>query len=371
MATMDRGDLEKKLGQLFMVGVPGKELEPVLEQAIRKYQPGAVIYFARNYETPALLGEFSAALQDLMEEIGSPPLFLAVDQEGGVVQNLGKPFTHFPEPAVLGDLDSPKLAFDVADVMAKELMAVGINLNFYPLADIHTRPNNPIIGRRAFGTTEEVVTRISSAIVRGFVKNGMVASVKHFPGHGDTTVDSHKILPKINQSWEQLLEREIKPFSKAIRAKVDMIMMAHILNTAIDPKYPATLSKITIEDKLRKELRFDKLIIADDLQMDAITLNYGADEAAVLAIEAGNDILIYRDFEPGIQAIEAVKKAVASGRIKPERILESHARIMEVKRRVLTPFPAVNIEMISRSIGTEAHKKVLAATMVNSRKSNK
>lgn len=359
MATQKRTELERKLAQMFLIGIEGKELEPPTEALLREHQPGGIIYFARNYESPALLGEFSANLQSLYKDMHALPLFLAVDQEGGTVQNLGKPFTHFPEPATLGDIDSPKLAFDVADVIANELIAVGINLNFYPLADIHTRPNNPIIGRRAFGKTEDVVSRISSAIVRGFVKNGMISSVKHFPGHGDTTVDSHKALPKVNIPWEKLLEREIKPFLKAVRAKVDVLMMAHILNPNIDPDYPSSLSHKTIMGKLRGELRFQKLVFADDLQMDAITAGFSESETVRLAIEAGNDVLIYRDFAPGLSALETAYRLLGQGKISAERINESHARIQELKRRVLGPFPAVNIEMIGKTVGCEAHRKIL------------
>jgi beta-N-acetylhexosaminidase len=357
MKTLSESEL--KLAQMFMVGIPGVELVEAVAKRIRAYQPGGILFFAHNYETPALLGELSTTIQSIYKESANLPCFLAVDQEGGAIQNFGKPFTHFPEPSVLGAADSPKLAFDVADVMATELKAVGVNLDFWPLCDIHTRPSNPIIGRRAFHTTEEIVSKISSAIVRGFVKNGMVACVKHFPGHGDTTVDSHKVLPKVDMSWEQLMARELKPFLKAIRAKADMIMMAHILNPQIDPKYPASLSKETITNRLRKELRFSKLVIADDLQMEAITQGYSVAEAATLAIEAGNDILIYRDFERGLEAMDACLQALSEGKISAERVNESHARITEVKKRVLADFPTVDIENISKIVGCDAHKAVL------------
>jgi beta-N-acetylhexosaminidase len=152
---------------------------------------------------------------------------------------------------------------------------------------------------------------------------------------------------------------ELKPFLKAIRAKADMIMMAHILNPQIDPKYPASLSKETITNRLRKELRFSKLVIADDLQMEAITQGYSVAEAATLAIEAGNDILIYRDFERGLEAMDACLQALSEGKISAERVNESHARITEVKKRVLADFPTVDIENISKIVGCDAHKAVL------------
>lgn len=354
-------DVERKLSQMFMVGVPGTELVQGVDEFVREYQPGGVIFYKHNYETPALLAEFTATLQGVMKEAGNLPMFLAVDQEGGSVQTLGKPFTHFPEAGVLGEIDSPKLAFDVADVVAKELMAVGINLNFWPLCDIHTRPNNPIIGRRAFGTEEEIVSKISSGIVRGFVKNGMVSSVKHFPGHGDTTVDSHKLLPIIEKSWDELMQREIKPFVRAIRAKVDMFMMAHIINPMIDDIYPASISFTTISQHLRNDLRFNRIVIADDMQMEAITQNFNEEDVVALAINAGCDILIYRDLDRGKKAIDIARKYLQEGRITEDRVNESFARIEEVKKRVLNRFPITDIEKVSSIVGCDEHKEILAA----------
>lgn len=354
-------EVERKLSQMFMVGIPGTELVRAVEEFLREFQPGGILFFAHNYESPALITEFTGQLQDLTHSVGCAQFFLAVDQEGGKVQNFGKPFTHFPEAAVLGEIDSPKLAFDVADVVAKELMSVGINLNFWPLCDIHTRANNPIIGRRAFGTEEEIVSKISSGIVRGFVKNGMVSCVKHFPGHGDTTVDSHKALPFVDQTWDELMQRELKPFVRAIRAKVDMFMMAHIMNPQLDEIYPASISFSTISQHLRKELRFNKIVIADDMQMDAISDNFNESDVVALAINAGCDILIYRDMEQGKVAIETARRHLRDGRISEERINESYNRIMEVKKRVLPKFPKTNIEELRKIIGCESHQAILRA----------
>lgn len=356
-------DVERKLSQMFMVGIPGTELVQAVDEFMREYQPGGIIFYKHNYESPALLAEFTTNLQHIFTEASSLPLFIAVDQEGGKVQTLGKPFTHFPEAAVLGEIDSPKLAFDVADVVAKELMSVGINLNFWPLCDIHTRPNNPIIGRRAFGTEEDIVSKISSGIVRGFVKNGMVSCVKHFPGHGDTNVDSHKVLPIVDRTWDELMDREIKPFVRSIRAKVDMFMMAHILNKNIDEIYPASISMTTISQHLRQDLRYNRIVIADDMQMEAIAQNFNADDAIALAINAGNDILIYRDLERGRQAIDKAKEYLKEGRISEDRINESYERIEEVKKRVLTHFPKTDIEKVSSIVGCESHKETLAAVL--------
>lgn len=357
-----RSDLEAKLAQMFMVGIPGAELSPASEEFLREYQPGGILYFAKNYDNnPALLAEMSEGIQSTRDKQKNLPLFIAVDHEGGVVQRFRKPFTHFPEPVELGDIGSPKLAFLVAEVMAKELRAVGVNLNFHPLCDIHTRPSNPVIGRRAFGADDEVVSRISSAMVRGFIANRMISCVKHFPGHGDTTVDSHFDLPKVDESWEQLMQRELKPFVRAIKSRVDMIMTAHILNQALDPIYPATLSYSTITNGLRKELRYNKLVVTDDMQMNAIAKHFGEEDMIALAINAGCDILLYRDEEQGRKAMDIAFRFLQSGRISAEHVEASYARIKEVKGRVLLPYQPNIITAMDqlKVIGCEEHQEVL------------
>jgi beta-N-acetylhexosaminidase len=362
MVAAKRSDLEFKLSQMFMVGIPDVELDKSTQTFLREYRPGGVIYFAHNYESPALTYELSESVQATREK-SSLPLFIAVDHEGGKVQRFMRPFTHFPESNIIGAIDSPKLAFQVAEVMARELSAVGVNIDFHPLCDIHTRPSNPIIGKRAFGSDPELVERIASAMVRGFIAEGMVSTIKHFPGHGDTTVDSHKALPKVDQTWNQLLERELKPFIRCIKGRVDMIMTAHIQNDSLDAVYPATLSYTTLTSKLRKELRFQKIIITDDMQMDAITKHYGADEAIALAIKAGNDILLYRDLEQGQIAMDTAFKFLASGRIEAADVEASYARIIEVKERVLKNKKIGEIDTVSKIVGCEAHKQVLSEVL--------
>jgi beta-N-acetylhexosaminidase len=354
-----RAGIEAKLAQMFVVGVPGTELSRPSAEFFSEYQPGGVIYFTHNFETPALLAEMSETIQDTRDRQRNLPLFVSVDHEGGKIQRFRKNFTHFPEPAQLGEIDSPKLAFMVAEVMAKELRAVGVNLNFHPLCDIHTRPSNPVIGRRAFGSDDELVSRMASAMVRGFVANKMIACVKHFPGHGDTTVDSHIDLPKIDMPWEKLMERELKPFARVIKSRVDMIMTAHILNQSLDPIYPATLSYSTITNGLRKELRYGKLVITDDMTMDAVVKNFGEDDAIALAINAGCDLLLYKTEEKGRRAMDIAFKFLADGRITAEQVEAAYARIKEVKERVLLPYSAPVMDELSQVIGSEAHQEVL------------
>jgi len=344
---------------MFLVGVRGVELEAPTEAFLTEYQPGGIIYFAHNYDNhPALIAEFSEAIQNTRNAGLGLPLFISVDHEGGKIQRFRKPFTHFPEPVEIGNIGSPKLAFLVAEVMAKELRAVGVNLDYHPLCDIHTRPSNPVIGRRAFGTDDETVSRMASAMVRGFVANKMVSCVKHFPGHGDTTVDSHFDLPRVKDSLEELRERELKPFARTIKSRVDMIMTAHMLNTSIDPKYPATLSYATMTTLLRQEMRYNKLIITDDMQMDAVAKHFGKEEMIALAIDAGCDIVMYREEEAGREAMDTAFRLLKEGRIKPEQVEASYARIREVKERVLMPYKAPSLEDL-RVIGCPEHNEIL------------
>ena len=354
-----RSEIEAKLAQMFVVGLPGTELGKSTEEFLSEYRPGGVVYFAHNYDgSPALLAELGDNIQNTRDRARGLPLFLGVDHEGGRVQRFRKPFTQFPEPSALGEIGSPKLAFMVAEVMAKELKAVGVNLNFHPLCDIHTRANNPVIGKRAFGADDELVSRMASAMVRGFVANKVVACAKHFPGHGDTHVDSHVDLPRIDAPWEALLQRELKPFARVIRSRVDMIMTAHILNTALDPLYPATLSYSTVANGLRKELRYSKLVITDDMTMDAIARHFGAEDSIALAVNAGCDLLLYKTEEKGRQAMDSAFRLLESGRIQAEQVEAAYARIKEVKERVLSPYQVPVMEGL-KVIGSEAHLEVL------------
>lgn len=359
MSKAKRSDVEQRLAQMFMVGFQGIELSASTREFLEEYQPGGVIYFACNYESPVQVCELSETVQDTRAKDNKLPLIIAVDHEGGKVQRFRKPFTHFPEPCAFGEIDSPKLAFSAADVMAKELRAVGVNLDFHPLCDIHTRPSNPVIGRRAFGSDPDLVERIASAFVRGFIANKMIACVKHFPGHGDTTVDSHLDLPKINKSWEDLEKCELIPFNRAIRNRVDMMMTAHITNQSLDPIYPATLSYSTITNGLRKKLRYNRLVITDDMQMDAVAKYFGEEDMIALAINAGCDILLYRDEEKGRKAMDTAFKFLADGRISPDQVHAAYERIREVKERVLLPYRAPDIAEVSKIVGCAEHQAIL------------
>lgn len=286
--SLDR--IRKALGPCFFIGFKGLELPQHVGTFIEKNRIGGVTLFANNYESPRQVAKLIHQLQSLNIE---HPLVIAVDQEGGLVQRFKTGFTRIPAARSIGDFGSEQVAQDWAELIAYELKAVGVNLVFSPVADINTNPKNPVIGTRAYGETEEVVTSMVSAAVRGFLKADLPCVVKHFPGHGDTFLDSHFHLPKVDTPMQTLKERELKPFLKAFEAGCECVMSTHIIVESLDPTTPSTLSSTVITDLLRKELHFKGLIFSDDMEMKAIADHFGAVDAALMAIRAGVNILLY------------------------------------------------------------------------------
>jgi len=349
-------DLKTLVGQLFIVGFNGYSVPADFRQFLQEYQLGGVIYFKRNVQSPAQLAELSNELQFSCRVKDQPPVFISIDHEGGKVNRLVKPFTKFPGNDYLGELGSPKIGFEFGVVLAKELKAVGINVNYAPVVDVNSNKDNPVIKNRSFSGDPEVCGKLGSAVCRGIQKMGVVAVAKHFPGHGDTTEDSHFTLPKVNKSLEELEQLEIIPFRRVIRSRVEGIMTAHILNPKVDPDYPATLSEKTIEGILRKELRYSKLVFSDDMEMKAIADHYGADEAAILAVKAGCDCLIYKG-DSGVPTgpIEAVIKAVEEGKIPMAKLEAAVARILAVKKAYADTRKPVDVTEVGNHIGLPEH----------------
>ncbi len=344
-----------EIGQMIMTGVSGTALTPEESSFLENENIGGVILFSNNYDNPAQLAELVNSIQQNRKEY---PLFIAVDNEGGRVFRFKKHFTQFPPMYHVGLTDSPKLCFHIAKIMADELLACGINVNFAPVCDIWTNPNNKVIGDRAFGKDEDTVSKFVSSIIRGLQTNGILSCAKHFPGHGSTTKDSHFDLPIVKRTIEELRDLEFKPFVKAVKARTEFVMMAHLIVDAIDSELPTSLSPKAYK-MLREELKFNRLIITDDMEMKAITDNYSAEEAAVLAIEAGADIIEYRSMDLAMQALEGIKEAKKTKRIKNERFNESIARIGEVKKEYLSEYNPVYIPDITKKINTGASQSLI------------
>jgi len=269
-----------KIGQLFMVGFLGTSVTPDLASFIKQYKPGGVILFSRNLESVEQIVDLTNGLQACSPH---SPLLISIDQEGGRVSRLPKGFTIFPPCDVLGRCNSSELAYAAAATIAKELRAVGVNMNMAPVLDVNSNPDNPVIGDRAFGTTPDVVCELGSATAAGLQDNKVVACGKHFPGHGDTNTDSHKELPVVEASRERLEAVEFPPFRRAVEQGVASMMTAHVLYRALDPELPATLSPAIITKFLRQELRYDGVVLTDDLEMHAIIGHCGVEDAAVRA----------------------------------------------------------------------------------------
>ena len=334
LATMT---LEQKVAQMFMVSFYGKQLTEVEEGFLRDVQPGAVVLFGKNIESPEQVTRLTNAYQGAILEGEGIPLFIAVDQEGGLIQHLQEGFTRFPLPSLWTATQNTELAYQVGEAMAIEMRAVGVNMNLAPVADLNTNINNPIIGRRSFGTQAELVAPILTYFIQGLQDNGVMATAKHFPGHGDTSSDSHVELPIINHTRDRLDTVEFLPFISAIDADVDVTMVSHIWFTAFDNEpTPASLSRNIVTRLLRDEIQYDGIIMTDALDMDAIDTVYTVGGSAIQAILAGND-LIAIGAHVGTQTIDIaiadVLEAVRDGRISESQIDASVMRILSAKEK--------------------------------------
>ena len=325
----------------------------------REFQLGGVTLFKRNIEAPEQVAELNHDLQSLSSEL---PLWVAVDQEGGRVARLHAPFTEWPPMATLGRSGDDKLAYRFAAALAMELKAVGITLDYAPVLDIHTNPRNPIIGDRALGEDAETVASLGAAVIRGFQDNGVAACGKHFPGHGDTSVDSHLALPIVEHPPDRIRRVECVPFREAILADVAFIMTAHVLVPSIDEEKPATLSRRIVQALLRDELQFPGVIVSDDLEMKAIAKTYTVPQAAVEAIAAGCDALLVCSGDVDVQAatLEALVHAVEEERIPYKRLEDALTRLRRAKERFLTaPVTSQKTARIRQVLGCDAHQRIV------------
>ncbi|MEO7720111.1 MAG: beta-N-acetylhexosaminidase [Capsulimonas sp.] len=344
-------DLHIKIGQLLLFGWQGET--PEAARAVNSHATalvddlsvGGVILMGRNvgnvHETRAML----ASLQERAAARGLPPLFVATDQEGGRVSRFVPPhYTQFPVAKTIGDTADFDNARQVARAIAEELKAVGLNWDFAPVLDVNNNERNPVIGDRSYGDDPELVAKMGVAAVRGFQDDaGLLACGKHFPGHGDTEVDSHLALPTIAIDRASLDKIELVPFRAAIAAGLAGIMTSHILFTELDAELPATLSPAILTGLLRGDLGYQGLIITDCLEMKGVAAKWGSAEASVLALEAGADILLCcHTLETQVAIRDAVIEAVRNGRITEARIEESLARIAAAKQRWISPCPIIS-----------------------------
>jgi beta-N-acetylhexosaminidase len=326
--------LSREIGQLLFVGFDGHQIPTELRALAREFGLGAVILFSRNIAEPEQIAELSADAAGLDPRL---PVWVAMDQEGGRVARLKAPFTEWPPMATLGRSGDPVLAQRFAAALSAELKAVGVTLDFAPVLDVHTNARNPVIGDRALAETAQSVATLGRAIIEGLQRAGVAACGKHFPGHGDTSTDSHFDLPLVEHPPERLREVELLPFRAAVKANVAAIMTAHILVPSLDEERPATLSRRIIAGMLREELEYQGLILSDDLEMRAISAHHEIPEAAVLAVAAGCDGLLACSGDHAQQAaiLEHLIHAVETERLSRTAIEDSLQRHRRTKERFL------------------------------------
>lgn len=370
---------QEKVGQLFSTHVYGSAADTpdanntkefgvaTAREVVQKYHLGGVLYFswAHNVDSPVQAAGLSNGLQRAALGSGARvPLLMSIDQEGGLVTRMLEPATQTPGSMAIGATGDTKVARDLAAIQGRELAAVGVRQNFAPDSDVNINPANPIIGVRSFGADPKAVSKMVAAQITGYQRDaGISSAVKHFPGHGDTSVDSHTGIPVIThtrQEWETI---DKPPFVAAIKAGVDVIMTAHIVVPALDPSGdPSTLSRTIITDILRGELGYRGVVVTDALNMQGVRDKYGDDRVPVLALKAGVDILL--DPPKLDVAYNGVLAAVQSGEITQRRLDESLRRVLLLKwRNGTVSHPFVDVKKVDKVVGTQASlERVAQAT---------
>lgn len=325
--------LTRRAARLLCVGFLGKDVSPELKALIDLGVSG-VILFSRNIEDAKQVCDLTRALKSVRRE----PLVVAVDQEGGSVRRLRDGFTELPALAALGASDDMELASEVGALLGRELSAVGVDWNLAPVLDVDTNPKNPVIGARSLGRVADRVASLGVALALSMQAAGVAACGKHFPGHGDTELDSHLSLPRLNHPLPRLERVELVPFAAAARAKIASIMTAHVLFSAIDAAYPATMSREVITGLLREKLRYDGLVASDDLEMASIIDHYGIDDAIVRGVRAGVDLFFVCHTEARMHAaLEALVRALESGQLSERDFGNAERRAAAFTRRWGSP----------------------------------
>ena len=345
-----------------MIGFAGVALPVELRAIAREFDLGGVILFARNVEAPLQVAEIAYDVKQLAE---TPP-WVSVDQEGGRVQRLRAPFTEWPPLATLGRRGDADLTARFGRALARELRSVGVTLDYAPVLDVHTNAANPVIGDRSLSADPGEVARLGSVLIRAFEAEGLAACGKHFPGHGDTSLDSHRELPVVEHEPARLQEVELQPFRAAIEAGVAAVMTAHVRYPALDESAPATLSRALIAGLLRNELAYDGLVVTDDMAMGAIAKHRAAAPAAVEAVGAGCDLVLLCEPDPAaqVEVIEGLIHAVEDGTLSERRVEEALGRQRRARERFLTgddgwrPPPATRLKEL---VGCAEHEEIAHA----------
>lgn len=374
-------NIEQKIGAMLMLGWEGDNLEEdttvcaKARELVEEMQVGGIILMGRNIRHDDL--SVTANTINELQKMSAEPLLINVDQEGGTVARFVDGVTVMPSNMALGATGRPDLARAAAAACAEELIAIGVNYDFAPSVDVNNNPDNPIIGTRSFGESPDMVGEFGAQAIGGYQDAGVIACAKHFPGHGDTAVDSHLALPSVPYSRQRLDKVELAPFRWAIACGVSSIMTTHIMFPALDHDLPSTLSHKIITGLLRDEMGYNGVIVTDSMEMKGIADNWSVAEACVMAIEAGVDlVLIPHTLETQRAAREAIIKAIKDGRIAESRLDESVARLTELKQRYgLHNRRFADHDALSRRLRTKEHLAIqqeiseLSVTMVRNENS--
>ena len=349
--------LREKLGQLFMIGVRGEQLNAEEQSVIDEYGFGGFVLFKNNCREPRRLVELCRSLWD--SGVTLPP-FIAIDQEGGSAHRLPTPFTHFPGADKIGRAGNPELAYRAGRAVADELLLAGVNLNFAPVLDVNSNPSNPVIGERAFAGDPATVMRISEKWLEGLRAGGIIPCGKHFPGHGDTDKDSHRDLPVVTRPLAELEQIELPPFVHACKNHIESLMTAHVVYQALDPALPATLSEKIITGLLRHQWGYEGVVFSDALEMKAIGDRYSIEEVALLCAQAGVDVLLYCDgVAKPIRSFEFLYQQAEKTPALRAQIERSYTRVRNLKEKRLNQFTGAGGRELNRRLAQLEHGRLV------------
>lgn len=362
-AILEKMTLEEKVGQLLIVGFPQDIGEEAIQDYIDRFKVSGFILFRRNYKDFTSQYTLVKSLKKKNSLKNPLPLFISVDEEGGTVSRLPKGGTHFPDAKQVGKAGEPQLTYKTGEAIGQELKAAGINLNFAPILDIVSSNKNKLLIRRSYGSTAETVSLHGASFIDGLQSAGVIASPKHFPGHGSTTIDSHGKLPVIDIDKTTLQSRELVPFKTVIDAGLDAIMIGHLAFPKLDPSgLPATMSGYFLTDILRTEMGFKGISISDEIEM------YGymngkptLEEGVMTSFNAGLDIFVIgHTKEIQDRVLKVLTDACRNGTISSDRLNESVLRIIRVKlKHKLSDTMEFSLEEAERNFSNQEHKAVL------------
>ena len=338
--------LKEKIGQRLMTGFSGTEMTDEFRRAVREYKVGNVILFKENIVNCEQLKKLCADIQEFIRSETGHSAFIAVDQEGGIVTRLKQDAVNVPGAMALGAAGNPENAYTAGKLIGRELRSLGVNFNFAPTVDVNSNPRNPVIGVRSYGDDPVAVGKFAARSVQGLMEGGVMCCAKHFPGHGDTDLDSHLSLPTVNKTMEELEQMDLIPFCAAIEAGVPAVMTSHILFPQIETGgVPATMSRHILTGILREKLAFQGIIVSDCIEMKAISLNYGTAEGTLAAFKAGVD-LVESTHHPEwcCEEAERVLAAAENGELDLAEMDASVERILEAKRKWIDEMPSCTFD---------------------------